>query len=322
MTNSTNTGLASGPVQGSKSVSILLLTKNGRSDLERSLVRIEQQVYSGPIEFICIDSGSTDGTVEFLRERGFEPYCIPPDAFHHGRTRNLAASRARNEILVSLSQDAVPSNESWLVHLTAPFGDPDVGAVYGRQVGPANVGLVRRRSLEYEYPATRQVRHIVGDTTISPGLFRFSNANAAVRREVWARFQWNESILVSEDQGMCRDILMAGMKVVYEPEAEVVHGHERSMLGEFRFAVDNGISLTRLGILNNPRIGGEFRYGIERMTANVRSFLSIHQYGCACQALLISVAKWIGVSVGKREARLPGWVFRYISETHARMQGN
>ena len=312
-------GIAPDHRRACRSVSILLLTKNGRTDLERSLERIKGQVYGGPVEYVCIDSGSTDGTVEYLKEQGIEPYCIPPEAFHHGRTRNLAASRAQNEILVSLSQDAVPSDECWLMHLTAPLGDPNVGAVYGRQVAPANVGLVRRQILENEYPVARQVRLLVPEGRLHPGLFRFSNANAAIRRQVWERFRWSEEVLLAEDQGLCRDILMAGMKVVYEPKAEVVHGHERTLLGEFRYAVDHGISLTRLGILKNPSIGGEFRYGIERTTVNVRAFLASHHYVCACQAFLISVIKWAGVSLGKSDAKLPRWLMRHISEVHARM---
>ena len=105
-------------------VSILLVMKNERHNIERSFDTITGQDYDGPVEIVYIDSGSTDGTIEFMRQRGIEPHVIPPEEFHHGRTRNLAASMAKHDILVLLSGDAIPANDQWLKHLIAPFDDP------------------------------------------------------------------------------------------------------------------------------------------------------------------------------------------------------
>ena len=54
------------------SVSILLLVKNERPNLEQSFDLIQGQDYDGDVEIVCVDSGSTDGTVAFMRERGVE----------------------------------------------------------------------------------------------------------------------------------------------------------------------------------------------------------------------------------------------------------
>ena len=39
---------------------------------------------------------------------------IPPATFHHARTRNYAAGLAKGEVIVFLSQDAIPSSDNWL----------------------------------------------------------------------------------------------------------------------------------------------------------------------------------------------------------------
>ncbi|MBU1932235.1 glycosyltransferase, partial [Patescibacteria group bacterium] len=50
-------------------ISIIIPTHNGGQVFSRCLEMIGQQDYSGHIQLIIVDSGSTDGTVE-LAERG------------------------------------------------------------------------------------------------------------------------------------------------------------------------------------------------------------------------------------------------------------
>lgn len=309
------------PASGAEApgVSILFVVKNERHNLERMFSTLLAQDYPGQVEYICVDSGSTDGTVEFMRGHGAVIREIPPAEFHHGRTRNLAASLATGEILVMLSGDAFPVSERWLGSLARHFIDPRVGAVYGRQTAPEGMGALRRQSLASEYSPVRQVRDPEIITRYNPGHFRFSNANGAVRRALWERFRWNEELLLAEDQGMCRDILMAGYKVIYEPDAEVIHGHERSLWGEFKFALDNGLSLSRLGILNNPAVGGELRYGLARVKTDLAHFAKRGRIDCVALSLVSFAARYAGVQLGKREKKLPRWFLRRVSEVHEKM---
>ena len=61
-----------------------------------------------------IDSGSTDGTVEYLRQRGVRVIEIPNAEFNHGATRNLGVAEARSEIVALVTQDACPADDRWL----------------------------------------------------------------------------------------------------------------------------------------------------------------------------------------------------------------
>ena len=301
------------------SVSILFVVKNERHNLDRILPTIVSQDYDGAVELIAVDSGSTDGTVALLETHGAIIREIPPEEFHHGRTRNLAASMAHNEVLVCLSGDAFPVDETWLRHLVSPFADEKVGGVYGQQIAPEGTGARRRQSLASEYADVRQVRDPAHIDRYTPGHFRFSNANAAVRKSCWAQFRWDETLLLAEDQGLCRDMLFSGRTVIYEPAAKVIHGHERGLWQEFKFALDNGLSLSRLGILNNPKIGGELGYGLRRMGTDLGAFARRGRIDCVVVSLLSFVLRYVGVQLGKREKRLPHWFLRHISEVHGKM---
>ena len=125
-------------------LSVLLLTKNGGRDLERLLSALYSQKGIASFEVIAVDSGSTDGTLDLLRCFPVRLEQIPPEAFHHARTRNFAAGLARGGFLILLTQDAIPASEVWLNTMISNFDDPKVGAVYGRQLPKPGSSLERK----------------------------------------------------------------------------------------------------------------------------------------------------------------------------------
>ena len=293
-------------------VSIILLTYNGMPEVEKCLAMIFRQEYHSSIEVVHIDSGSTDGTLDVTAAYGINTHHINQRDFHHSRTRNLAASLARNDILVFLTQDAIPSDNLWLENLTEPLTDPAVGGVYGRQIPPEWIGILRRYALQYIYPLEREIRDLTNSNRVSLKLFRFSDANSAVRADLCRRFKFSEVALVCEDHGMCRDILEAGFKIVYEPNAPVIHGHERSLLGEFKWAFYNGCSLKRMGILGRRGMQSELEYGIARIKAEWKYFTAKGMYWIAFQGFIVSVLRWSGVQIGKQEDKIPSWILRRL----------
>jgi len=301
------------------SVSVLFLVKNGLPILRASLEAIQHQDYPGAVEIVCIDSGSTDGALEFVRAHGIEPHLIPPAEFHHGRTRNLAASMAKHEIIVLISADAVPTHDQWLGNLVRHFSDPQVGGVYGKQIPPAGTGPLRTRTMAVTYPDEAEVRAFEPGKPASLRLIRCSNANSAFRTELWRQFRFHERVLVAEDHWMCYNILKAGMKMVYEPAAAVVHGHERSLWGEFKFAVDNAISLQRMGVFDDPILEGGMKYGLARVKDDWDFFAGAGQYGRALHMTALNLMKFAGVQLGKRESVLPEAVLHRISMNYTKM---
>lgn len=294
-------------------VSLILLTYNAGPLFEENLDRILSQDFEGDVEIIFMDSSSTDSTPELIKERGFEVTSLPTHEFHHARTRNMAAEKAAYECLVFLSQDALPADDHWLKNLVRPFEDSRVGAVYGRQIPPEGTGALRSRALESVYPAEREVRSIPASGKLSLGTIRFSNANSAVRTDIWRRFRFSEDILVAEDRWLCYQILKNSMSVVYEPSAAVVHGHERSLLGEFKWAVDIGLSVKRMGFFDDPDAGSDMAYGIRCVKEDWRHFASSRMYFSGMKSIAVSAAKWLGVQVGKREKYIPRWLMKCLS---------
>jgi rhamnosyltransferase len=233
-------------------LSILLLTKNGGSDLERLLLAVYGQKNANPFEVIAIDSGSTDDTLEVLRQFPVRVEHIPPEQFHHAHTRNFAARLARGSILIFLSQDAVPTSEDWLKNMISNFEDPRVGAVYGRQFPKPGSSLERQAALDTVYGQEKIVKDPARHNGVGYRFYHFSDVNAAIRRSVWEAVRFPEDLKVFEDLGIAKGILDGGWKIVYEPEAAVFHSHAHTTIGLFKRYFDIGYTLKLLKIWDAP----------------------------------------------------------------------
>ena len=117
-----------------RSISVLMPTWNGEEFLERVLARLAAQRCPLPWDMLVIDSGSADRTLAILeswRARLGVPLRVEHlhnSAFDHGDTRNLLAAESRGDLLVYLTQDAIPSGPEWLAQLASNFEDPLVAA--------------------------------------------------------------------------------------------------------------------------------------------------------------------------------------------------
>ena len=218
-------------------VSILLLTRNGASTLPDVLDGLARQRVPFAVETVAVDSGSTDGTLDLLAGRVDRLLHIPPETFNHGLTRNLGIEACLGELVVLLVQDAVPESESWLASLVAPlWADSSLGGSYARQVPRRDASAVTRHYLAAWVAASEQPRisalgSLAELEALAPGerLLRctFDNVCSCIRRAVWAEHPFAATD-IAEDVQWAREVLLAGYRLAYVPEAVVVHSHDRS----------------------------------------------------------------------------------------------
>src|SRR5438105_349485 len=117
-------------------VTVAVLTYNAEEFLRDLLKAIETQKTQRKVEILVIDSGSSDQTLEILKDfSDVRLHQIPNSEFGHGKTRNQAVELASGEFVLFLTQDAVPAHEYWLESMVEPFEISDkVGCVVGKQI--------------------------------------------------------------------------------------------------------------------------------------------------------------------------------------------
>ncbi|MBF0531092.1 MAG: glycosyltransferase family 2 protein, partial [Deltaproteobacteria bacterium] len=207
-------------------ISIIILTKNAGRLFPKMLEGLFACTGIDETEIILIDSGSEDLTLEYAaRYPRIKVHRILPAEFGHGRTRNLGARLAQGDILIYLVQDATPAAPDFLTRLTAPLSDSRVAAVYGRQLPQAFANPVEQFFLGETYPAIpRKGAYTASSKATIRNIF-FSNVCSAIRRQVWARVPFDESLIMSEDQQWAKEVLTTGFLIIYEPGATVWHSH-------------------------------------------------------------------------------------------------
>jgi len=217
-------------------------TRNGEAFLDRVMAALGAQQIGLPWDVLAIDSGSTDRTLEIL-ERWRERFPvrlrvrqIHPTAFDHGDTRNLLAAESTGDLLVFLTQDAIPSHHGWLATLAGNFTDSRVGAAYCRNVPRPDAQILTRVFSEHDpgYSAARREQILPDaatyarmDPTQKRLLFNMNDVASAVRRALWERHPFPRTTF-GEDILMARALIEAGHVVVYDDVATVEHSHDYS----------------------------------------------------------------------------------------------
>lgn len=226
----------------SPTVSVVIPTKNAGCMFRDVLQRLRQQQSGDRLQIVVVDSGSTDDTLLHAKNFGAELRTIPPETFNHGATRNLGISCSRGDIVVLMTQDAVPGNESLLRHLVEPFEDPQVAGAYARQVPRPEADILTKRNLNgaatgQTCPEVRWIANRAKYEALSPMeryLFcSFDNVCSAVRRIAWEQIAFPPADF-GEDIRWSKCILEAGWKIAYQPLAEVVHSHRRAIGYEYK----------------------------------------------------------------------------------------
>ena len=224
------------------STSIVIPTLNAGRAFGTVLHRIMGQGQL-PLEVVCADRGSTDGTKHIVSQ--FPLARLVEIAEPAGpAVWNRAMGEARGEIVVFLAQDAVPATGDWLSHLTAPFEDPSVGGVYGRQQAPLESDpLAAFRLGQHFCGEAHWRRNRVGDSVRYKSLPFFID-NAAVRRTVWRGIHFNEHLPVGADRVWAREVVQASCTIAYAPDALVVKEVHPGLKTAYRLAVLTGYTDT------------------------------------------------------------------------------
>lgn len=198
--------------------SLIIRCCNESRHIERLLAGVMAQSVR-EVEIILVDSGSTDATLEIARRYPVTVLTIPRESFSFGRALNLGCRAARGEFLVMVSAHAHPMAADWLEQLLAPFADPRVALVYGRQRGDGRTRFSEHRVFAQWFP----------EQSIANQPHAFcNNANAAIRRALWQRFPYDEGLTGLEDLDWGQRARDAGWAIAYQAAAGVIHIHEES----------------------------------------------------------------------------------------------
>ena len=198
--------------------SIIIRCYNEEQHIGRLLEGITQQTVKD-VEIIVVDSGSTDATVSIASHYPVKILSIKSEEFSFGRALNIGCQAATGDLIVIASAHVYPLYRDWLENLLKPFSNPEIALVYGKQRGNEITKYSEHQVFAKWFPERSNCEQS----------HPFSNnANAAIRRSLWQKFPYDESLTGLEDLDWAKRLQNMDHKVAYSAEAVVVHVHDES----------------------------------------------------------------------------------------------
>lgn len=215
-------------------VSIIIPTKNAGDLFDKVLDKIFSQETKYSYEVICVDSGSKDNTINFIKNYNCKLYQIPANEFGHGKTRNYGASKGSGEFIIFITQDAMPATNTWIENfINAMKLDDKIAGGFGIHYPYPNCNLLDKRILDVHFLGfgtdntiyqLEDKQRYKNDEGYRHLLSFFSDNNSCLRRNIWEKYPY-EDVDFAEDQIWARKIIELGYKKLYCPYAPVYHSH-------------------------------------------------------------------------------------------------
>ncbi len=204
-------------------ISIIMRSKNDGAVIRETLSMLYKQTICN-FELLNVDSGSSDNTVDLIREFPGKLTQIPSESYIPGRVLNSMVNIATGKLIVLLNSDATPANEVWLENLLNTFNDPTIKVAFSRQIARNNAWELVKFDYLRAFPSASR-------GNMPPDFISF--ASAAFRRETWEASPFYEEGL-AEDHHWAHNLVKQGTSITYIPHSIVVHSHNLSIRSLYR----------------------------------------------------------------------------------------
>ena len=294
-------------------ISLLIPTYNCEKTL-KELFRVLATQTLQPDEILVVDSSSSDTTVQICLENGAQVITIAQEEFDHGGTRTLMVEKATGDIVLFLTQDAIPASENALELLVAPFVENEkVAMTYGRQLPNKDASFSAAHLRAFNYPEKSAVRQYSDKNNLGIRTIFTSNSFAAYKKTALAEVgHFKNGLIFGEDTCAAGRLLQSGYELRYVSEASVYHSHNYKLLQEFKRSFDIGVLHTAEAKLFEDFGNAESR-GAEYVKSGISDLLQKGQYVETADFVARSMMKFIGYKAGKNYKKLPEEVIPGLS---------
>ncbi len=204
-------------------ISVIIPAYNAASTIGHCLKALSAQTCP-PDEVIVVDDGSTDGTARMAKSFGVRVISQPNAG--PAAARNRGASVVQGDVLLFTDADCAPLPD-WVAQMAAAFVGPGVAGAKGAYLTRQREPVARFVQAEYEDRYDR----MRGQSSID----FVDTYSAAYRRDVFVEaggFDATFPTASVEDQEFSFRLAARGHRLVFVPQARVVHVHDRTV-GEY-----------------------------------------------------------------------------------------
>ncbi len=298
-------------------VDVIIPVYRPNKKFDQLLRMLDRQTY--PInKLIVIKTGREHwGGIRYWQHHRSELHYISKAEFDHGGTRNLGAGYSKADIILFLTDDAVPQDSRLVEHLVAAMaqkgpGGETVAAVYGRQLPDKACGIIERYTRAFNYPNQSRIKTKKDLKVLGIKTYFASNVCCAYRKDIFEQQGgFVSQTIFNEDMIYAAGSIQAGYAIAYAAEAAVIHSHNLSGMEQFHRNFDLGVSQA-----DHPEVFGSFPSegeGLRLIKATAKRLIDTGRFQLLPYLAYSSGCKYLGYCLGKRYLRLPRRMVRWCS---------
>lgn len=281
------------------SVDVIIPTYHSDEKFNKLLTMLYQQTIQ-PNRVIILHTEEFPGQEQPLPDISGSNITVVPinrKSFDHGGTRKYGASLSNADIIMFMTQDAVPVDDMLIENLLEPYQDPFVSAAYARQLPNEKTDLLERYIRNFNYPKESRVKSLEDIDELGIKTFFCSDVCASYKKSVYDKMGgFVDKTIFNEDMIMAAGMIRAGYRIAYAADAQVIHSHSYSYLQQFTRNFD-------LGVSHNEYV--EVFHGIKsesegiRMVKNAMKYLvDQKKYNLIPDLIMNSGFKYLGYQLG------------------------
>lgn len=285
---------------------VIIPTYKPGSEFKELMEGIKRQK-KRPNRILVINTEEAFWNKEFEFIMDFEVIHIKQKDFDHGGTRKMAASLVTGDFFVCMTQDARPKDDKLFLRLLENFKDEKVAICYARQEVDEKASSLEAFTREFNYPKEKKIKTKEDERTLGIKAWFSSDVCAMYRKSAYEEAGgFAPKTIFNEDMLMAHEVMERGYKVVYEPEARVIHYHEYSLSAQFHRNFDLGVSHREFQSIfskvSSEKEGGKYvKMTIFYLMKKGKIFL-------LPKFFFHTVAKYLGYKLGKNYNKLPKWL--------------
>ena len=234
-----------------------------------------------------------------------EVHHLKKSEFDHGGTRAWAAELSDAEIMVFMTQDAVPADRNLIENLVKALEkEKMIAAAYARQLPNEMCSFAERYTRSFNYPEKSYVRTQRDLSLYGIKTFFCSNVCAAYKKEIYQELGgFVRKTIFNEDMIYAGKLIQMGYGIAYAADAKVIHSHNYSCMQQFHRNFDLGVSQAEHPeIFEGVPSEGE---GIKLVKKTINYLIQKRKIWLIPGVILQSGCKYAGYLSGKNYRKLP-----------------
>lgn len=248
--------------------------------------------------------------------KNVEVHHLTKAEFDHGGTRDKGIHMSKADVVICMTQDAMPADIHLIENLLKPFSDETVWAAYARQLPAKDCQEVERYTRQFNYPEKSRIKGKEDLPELGIKTFFCSNVCAAWRRERYLEYGgFVKRTIFNEDMIFAGTLIQHGGRIAYCADAEVIHSHNYSAVQQFHRNFDLAVSQTM-----HPEVFGGIRSeseGIRLVKKSLRYCFQIRKPWLCIRVVTQSAGKLLGYKLGQRYEKLPAKVILWCTMNRA-----